>query len=1003
MELSFLKLLNTSISASWLILAVFALRLVLKKVPKSIHCLLWAMVAVRLLLPVSIESDFSLIPSAQTVPEMYLTLEGETLQYGTVLEVVGNSLYPQSTTPQPAGASVDRVQIQDLFLSLGWAIGVGVLALYALISYLRLRHKVAPAVKLRENIWVCDYIDTPFILGLFRPRIYLPSTLEGKELIHVLSHERAHLKRKDHWWKPLGFALLTVYWFNPLIWVAYILLCRDIEMACDEKVIRDLELEEKKAYSTALLNCSVKRHMIAACPLAFGEVGVKARVKSVLNYKKPAFWVIVIAVIVCIAVAICFLTDPAEKPTPAVVFEDLTGEQVQTAQATFWREEGAEHALLTQEQAAELVEILKNIDRAAYVEKNIDHNISIMLICGEKEILLQWDGTFTAFVWDSDTAELVENIVWGVQDTKLNEFFRTLEGEKSRKMTLDDVVVLAEKGDDLTWEDLEPFYGVDIGSGLFIMKYPINEDFELVATSGSMEGKPMRVMLVTGEKEIDIRTEDVAAFIENHRSDRVFTASFGMGTMAVPIPAGWVFEEIPYSDSSRSFGVAFWPEGVSEGRVELQFYLDLFGVCGTGLETTPAQLANGQNVCFGYYDGSPIWSYMTYEGLAGCYVATTSQVDSWWTEYEDQVEQILASAKLAEGLLDHNGIREAARKALEKTEQAVLNSLDPKLAAISTKPSYMVTFDSANQIWRVGMYMLWDSSPRAEAYFDVYGNLLDWQDWGIMLYGEDITAEGLTLVCQQHGTVPGDRMTAVGAYQAQLMTGQPYWLEKLEDGVWVEVPTLYEEVVWTMEGWLVNRNDTTSWNVNWSHLYGKLEPGTYRIGKNFSMSNYLDESESQDYYAAFRIMDVSLGTATVKFSPEELIDTICSSPLESSAPGAYIDAHRTEYDQLLANPEQTLRYCFEKFLSGGQTGLDGLVMSIVCQDILDLWGETCEPEPSYGVIMTGQSWFDHYYDQALHRWVSMTEDEIKEQMPVAYILRELALCDLPLVGETTQP
>ena len=1003
MGLSFLKLLNTSISASWLILVVIGLRFVLKKAPKSIHCLLWALVAVRLLMPFSIESPFSLQPSAQTVPEMYLTLEGETLQYGAVLEVVGNSLYPQSGTPQPAGASIDRVQVQDVFLSLGWAVGVGVLVLYALISYLRLRRRVGASVNLRENIWVCDYIDTPFILGLLRPRIYLPSTLEGKELVHVLSHERAHLKRKDHWWKPLGFALLTVYWFNPLIWLAYILLCRDIEMACDERVIRDLETEEKKSYSAALLNCSVKRHMIAACPLAFGEVGVKARVKSVLNYKKPAFWVVVIAVVISIAVAVCFLTDPVPKPTPADVFAEVTAQDVQWAQATFWEEVGSEHLMLNQEQTEKLVGLLKNIDSGAYVEKDIDRDLSLMINCGEKEILLHWDGSFVTFSWDSTTAELVDGIVWGVQNSELNGFLRSLEENHNRKMTLEDMISLAQKGDALTWEDLKPFYGVDIGSGLFIMKYPINGDFELVATSGSLEGKPMRVMLVSGEAEADIRTEDVAAFIENHRSDRVFTASFGMGTMAVPIPAGWEFEEIPYTDSSRSFGVAFWPEGVSEGRVELKFYLDLFGVCGTGLETTPAQLANGQTVCFGYYDGSPIWSYMTYEGLAGCYVATTSQVDHWWTEYEDQVEQILASAKLAEGLLDQNGIREAARKALEKTEQAVLNSLDPKLAAISTSPSYMVTFDSVNQIWRVGMYMLWDSSPRAEVYLDVYGNVLDWQDWNINLYAEDVSANGLTLVCQQHGTVPGDRLTTTGAYQAQLITGQPYWLERLEDGAWAEVPALLEEVVWTMEGWMVNRNDTTSWKVDWSRLYGTLESGTYRIGKPFSMSTYLGEYEDQNYYAMFRIMDVSLGTVTVEFSPEKLIDAICSAPLESSAPGAYIEAHRAEYDQLLANPEQTLRYCFEQFLKGGQTGLEGLVMSIACQDILDLWGETYEPEPSYGVIMTGQSWFDHYYGQALHRWVKLTEEEIKEQMPVAYILRELALCDLPLVGETMEP
>ena len=327
MELSFVKLLNTSISAGWLILVVIALRFVLKKVPKSIHCLLWALVAVRLVCPFSIESVFSLIPSAETVPEIYLTLEGETRQYGAVLEVVGNSLYPQQEQV-PVGASIDRVQVQDLFWTLVWMIGMGILGLYALISYLRIRRKVAPCVSLGENVWLCDYIDTPFILGLISPRIYLPSGMEPGDMIHVLAHERAHLKRKDHWWKPLGFGLLTVYWFNPLIWVAYILLCRDIEMACDEKVIRDLGTDGKKAYSNALLNCSVKGRLIAACPLAFGEVGVKERVKSVLNYKKPAFWLIAVAIVVCVVVALCFLTDPKTEPEEVTEAPELQTDPV---------------------------------------------------------------------------------------------------------------------------------------------------------------------------------------------------------------------------------------------------------------------------------------------------------------------------------------------------------------------------------------------------------------------------------------------------------------------------------------------------------------------------------------------------------------------------------------------------------------------------------------------------------------------------------------------------
>ena len=150
------------------------------------------------------------------------------------------------------------------------------------------------------------------MLGIIKPKIYLPFQIDGQNLEHVVSHEQAHIQRRDHWWKPLGFLLLTIHWFNPLMWLAYVLLCRDIELACDEKVVRELGMEQRADYSQALLACSVNRRMIAACPLAFGEVGVKERVKSVLNYKKPAFWVMVVSVVACAVVAVCFLTNPID-------------------------------------------------------------------------------------------------------------------------------------------------------------------------------------------------------------------------------------------------------------------------------------------------------------------------------------------------------------------------------------------------------------------------------------------------------------------------------------------------------------------------------------------------------------------------------------------------------------------------------------------------------------------------------------------------------------------
>lgn len=307
----FLKLLNLSISASWLVLAVLALRLVLRRAPKWVNVLLWGMVALRLMLPFSIESALSLIPSAETLsPEVVRFDPAPTITSG--VEFIDNAVNPSLSESFAAAplASVNPLYVWTYLAGWVWLIGLGVMLLYALVSYLRLRRRVSVSLCVQENIYLCDAISSPFILGVVKPRIYLPSSLDEVQRQNVLSHERAHLARHDHWWKPLGFALLAVYWFNPVLWLAYALLCRDIELACDERVIRTMDESAVKTYSTVLLACSMPRKAVITCPLAFGEVGVKERVRNALHYKKPAFWVVAASVAVCVVVAVCFLTNP---------------------------------------------------------------------------------------------------------------------------------------------------------------------------------------------------------------------------------------------------------------------------------------------------------------------------------------------------------------------------------------------------------------------------------------------------------------------------------------------------------------------------------------------------------------------------------------------------------------------------------------------------------------------------------------------------------------------
>ena len=330
----FLKLLNLSISASWLVLAVLVLRLISKRSPKWVNVLLWGIVALRLVLPFSIESALSLIPSAETVsPAAVQFAPAPTITSGvSVIDNAVNSSLSEHFAAVPT-ASVNPLYVWTEIAGWVWLIGLGAMLLYALVSYLRLRRRVSVSLPIQDHIYLCDAISSPFILGVVKPHIYLPSGLDEVQRQNVLSHERAHLARRDHWWKPLGFALLAVYWFNPVLWLAYALLCRDIELACDERVIRTMDESAVKTYSTVLLACSMPRKAVITCPLAFGEVGVKERVKNALHYKKPAFWVVAASVAVCVVVAVCFLTDPPTD-TDAAGLVGFHREQVTYADVT---------------------------------------------------------------------------------------------------------------------------------------------------------------------------------------------------------------------------------------------------------------------------------------------------------------------------------------------------------------------------------------------------------------------------------------------------------------------------------------------------------------------------------------------------------------------------------------------------------------------------------------------------------------------------------------------
>ena len=314
----FLKLLNMSITAGWLIMAVLCVRLLFLKVSKRVNCLLWGIVAIRLICPFSIESPFSIVPSAEPIKSSTV-VEGKVQNYipsiDSRLTIVENTINPMltETFAYHESNSVAPLQIVTYVVGLVWGGGMVLLIIGAIGSAGKLHKLVREAVRIRDNIYICDAVKSPFVLGIVRPRVYLPSALSGAQMPYILAHESAHLQRKDHWWKVLGYLLLCIYWFHPLCWLSYSLFCKDIELACDEKAAKDMTFQEKKEYSKVLLSCARPRSLIMVCPLAFGEVGVRKRVKSVLRYKKPALWVLAAAAVVLVILAVCFLTNPTKE------------------------------------------------------------------------------------------------------------------------------------------------------------------------------------------------------------------------------------------------------------------------------------------------------------------------------------------------------------------------------------------------------------------------------------------------------------------------------------------------------------------------------------------------------------------------------------------------------------------------------------------------------------------------------------------------------------------
>ena len=575
----FYLVLNMSISASILVLVVLALRLLLRKAPKWVNVLLWGLVAIRLICPFTVESPLSLMPETNWLIQDR-SLSEDDLIYGTVPDsipddaMIDSSLDENITvTYYPADPQVEihRGVSLTFVLNCIWLIGIAVMLTYMVVSYICVFRRVRYAKQFRDNIYTSENVPSPFVFGIIKPRIYLPENTDAVSMSYVIAHEEAHIRRCDHLWKPIGFLLLAVHWFNPLIWLGYILLCRDIEMACDERVVKDMEDAERADYSEALLTCSVNRKMISACPLAFGEVGVKDRIKSVLNYKKPAFWIVILAVIVCAMAAVCFLTNP-EK----IINASLTGlrfpcEDPISAESCIIEINGKVENnefkgtfTVDGRRMETSIDMTSSTPTMRYYEGSKLNSYGLFYILND---------AFSKFAFTLNESD--EYVICGMTIKEFeaemrdrNYYVEYLHGTdvsetdsiRDQHLTLDDVITLSSKGYDLTWKDFDGYNYIETGSGLYIRVYEIDENFELWIGGSSPINEPMYIYLALADDidtKIDIRDGGVELFVKfiaqiNSESEENF-----------PNPVIAYAYDIISSSANTMFGTS-WAFGIRE-------------------------------------------------------------------------------------------------------------------------------------------------------------------------------------------------------------------------------------------------------------------------------------------------------------------------------------------------------------------------------------------------------------------------------------------------------
>lgn len=786
----FPRVVNLSAVGSVVILFVMIARIFLLRAPKIFSYALWGIVLVRLLIPLSIPSPMSAIPEIQTTSHYEINAALPEIQFETSADRQENIQNLEQSIQTGEGYVPVQHEVEPAeYLGIIWLIGVIAMTGYSILAYCKIRRKVQISIPLRDNIFLADDIQSPFVMGLLRPRIYLPGSLTGGEQSYIILHEQHHIRRLDHWFKALAFFTLTIHWFNPLVWVAFVLSAKDMEMSCDEAVIRKAGEDIRAEYSASLLTLATGRRIIAGTPLAFGEGDPKSRIRNLANWRKPAFWVILIAVILCVVLAVCLLTNP--------ISDDGNGSGISYYFGTV-------------------------VDSAMSVVNEGDRE-------GRRYITLRLDDGEEKLFWLGQSCEHPDEDI-------LNQYV-TVRATVERQTGLD-IVTSIQITDLRIHEYLEVAIHeamLDHHTGKYYPGQCQTAHFKLLSREESG--------VVSDTEAKNITLYGIVLYSEYNLNDGVLEATSGARVPTVlsfsikdrnevTLTEYWEPRDGTYypTDLKAKFKGQPWPDTSKYlAEQELACYLQAAVYFDVGMETVIHSILTDMVGHSRWHDG--FGSLMEgckeeREMLAALGIDTLKYCFTRFLEGGNDTLYGQIMAYVCSEIMENLGEPPLENWSFQQSGQDWFRAIKYR----------------ARELVENGAYLK-NSHPGTYLLISMDDRVLHDPDWGLIITGENVTPSGMTLVVTQSGLKP----------DGELITGQPYFLDRYEDGEWVPMEPLLEAWGWTMEGWMIPVNDTVRWDVNWEWLYGTLDPGQYRFGKNISCVSEPGVYEEAVYYVEFEI------------------------------------------------------------------------------------------------------------------------------------------------------